>query len=107
VPAPTNSERIDQLVAAAATLDERVSNLRQEFERFRGTLSQAETSRHSLDKTLAVLEKRVEHLEAARESRSSRGWQVWLLILTATGTLLVNLVTNPSIWSFLRSLLQR
>jgi hypothetical protein len=102
VPAPTNSEKIDQLVSNAATQNERVNNLREEFERFRELLGQTETFRHDLDKNLAILEKRVEHLEMAAERRSSRGWQLWLLVLTAIGTSLLNLITNPKIWSYLR-----
>ncbi|MEX0939114.1 MAG: hypothetical protein WDZ59_14720 [Pirellulales bacterium] len=90
--AKTNSEMIRELSAVVSTLEERADNTRYEVDRIRNSLDEHSRILTELTVQLREHSTRLDHLHRAEEVRSSRAWNMWLLLVGCILTLIANLV---------------
>lgn len=77
------TERIGKLEQTAATLDERVNNLRNAVTRVEAGSNEANKLLQDLDKRLALAVRDTERLEKKLDELLARRWELWKLVLAA------------------------
>jgi len=90
MPGKTHGEKIDDLLHLAATLAERVDNLRSEVERFEQKTSSAAEKLNAAETRLALVDQQVKDLQ---EARKESGRRIWLILGPIIGAAVGSAVT--------------
>jgi septal ring factor EnvC (AmiA/AmiB activator) len=79
----TNTEKIRELELNLATLNERVSNLREDLKRHEGMTDEIKKLLRGLENTSSSMDHRLSEAEKKLSESSSRRWEIFRLVLAA------------------------
>jgi hypothetical protein len=100
VPGRTNTEAIRELEGLVKTLEERIQSVRDLMLQMHTGLERTQEDHHRLDKEVAVVGERLKHHGKLLERRSTRNWQIWMALVAALLSLLIQAL--PGLFSYLR-----